>query len=76
MDYTLFICFARFIIVSIVILILKHVLICETCLELVLLPNYIDLSYKTVKTAFKQNYILFTQHSLLGPCAGNISSTE
>ena len=44
----------------------------ETCLELVFLPNYIDLSYKTVKTAFKQNYILFTQHFLLDPCAGNI----
>ena len=45
MDYTLFICL-QLIIVSIVILILKHVPILKTCLELVLLPNYIDLSYK------------------------------
>ena len=31
----------------------------ETCLELVLLPNYIDLSYKQLKLHLSRNYILF-----------------
>ena len=35
----------------------------ETCLELVLLPNYIDLSYKTVKLHL--NRIIFCLYNIL-----------
>ena len=64
--------FVYLFIVSIVILILKHVLILEHVLNLSCYLTTLIFSYKTVRLHLSRIIFLFIQHSLLDSCAGNI----